>query len=81
VRRPPTQAAFGSKFPLDQLHDGLKCPNCGERRVRVYFEVPGEPKARAEAGAAGFSTLKGKVKSGSDVRAVHLPMHSERYST
>jgi hypothetical protein len=37
----------GSKFPLDQLHDRLKCPKCGERRVKVYFEVPGEPKARA----------------------------------
>jgi hypothetical protein len=37
----------GSTFPLDQLHGRLKCPNCGERRVKVYFEVPGEPKARA----------------------------------
>jgi hypothetical protein len=24
----------GAKFPLDQLHGRLKCPNCGERRVR-----------------------------------------------
>jgi low affinity Fe/Cu permease len=37
----------GSKFPLDQLHGRLKCPNCGERRMEVHFEVPGEPKARA----------------------------------
>jgi hypothetical protein len=36
----------GSKFPLDQLSSRLKCPKCGERRVQVYFEVPGEPKAR-----------------------------------
>src|SRR6202035_3195933 len=36
----------GHKFPLDQLSSRLKCPKCGERRVQVYFEVPGEPKAR-----------------------------------
>ena len=36
----------GDKFPLDQLSSRLKCPKCGERRVQVYFEVPGEPKAR-----------------------------------
>ena len=28
-----------SKFPLDQLHGRLKCPKCGERRVKVYIEV------------------------------------------
>jgi hypothetical protein len=32
----------GSNFPLDQLSSRLKCPKCGERRVKVYFEVPGE---------------------------------------
>jgi hypothetical protein len=36
----------GSKFPLDQLHGQLKCPNCGEQRLKVYFEVPGERRAR-----------------------------------
>jgi hypothetical protein len=34
------------QFPLDQLHARLKCSNCGERRVQVYFEVPGEPSRR-----------------------------------
>jgi hypothetical protein len=42
----------GSKFPLDQLHGRLKCPNCGERRVQVFFEVPGEPQARTVRAAS-----------------------------
>src|SRR5256885_16437170 len=37
----------GEKFPLDQLASRLKCPRCGLRQVRVYFEVPNQPMAIA----------------------------------
>jgi hypothetical protein len=60
----------GSKFPLDQLHGRLKCPNCGERRVKVYFEVPGaRGRMRLDAGAADLSAAKGKESVAMCVRA------------
>lgn len=37
----------GENFPLDQLSSRLKCPQCGLMKVRVYFEVPRQPNARA----------------------------------
>jgi hypothetical protein len=37
----------GEAFPLDQLASRLKCPQCGLMKVRVYFEVPNQPNARA----------------------------------
>jgi len=33
----------GERFPLKRLSEVLKCPRCGERKVRVMFEVPNEP--------------------------------------
>jgi len=36
----------GYKFPLDMLQSRLRCPKCGQQRLTVFFEVPGEPKAR-----------------------------------
>jgi hypothetical protein len=31
----------GRAFPLSQLSSRMMCPNCGERRVLLTFEVPG----------------------------------------
>ena len=31
----------GRAFPLAQLASRLMCPNCGERRVHVLFDIPG----------------------------------------
>jgi hypothetical protein len=57
------------KFPLDLLQSPLRCPNCGQQRLTVYFEVPGEPKGaygqggrvRGEPGApfVGVITIGG----------------------
>jgi DNA-directed RNA polymerase subunit RPC12/RpoP len=35
----------GEPFPLDQLESRLKCPRCGQRRVKVVFEIPNRPQA------------------------------------
>jgi hypothetical protein len=54
----------GAKFPLDQLQSRLKCPNCGERRVQVFFEVPGEPRARAmKAAGCGVPASRRRSKA------------------
>lgn len=37
----------GELFRLDMLASRLKCPNCGDRNVRVEFEPPGASKAAA----------------------------------
>src|ERR1700684_201424 len=47
----------GSKFPLDQVGSRLKCPKCGERRVQVYCEVPGESRTRG-AGCASKTSQR-----------------------
>jgi|SRR5471032_474061 len=31
----------GRAFPLSHLGSRLMCPNCGERRVELLFDVPG----------------------------------------
>jgi hypothetical protein len=31
----------GRGFPLAQLQSRLMCPNCGERKVLITFDVPG----------------------------------------
>jgi hypothetical protein len=31
----------GRRFPLSQLASRLQCPNCGENRVELLFDVPG----------------------------------------
>jgi hypothetical protein len=33
--------ARGRAFPLSMLASRMMCPNCGERRVLLTFEVPG----------------------------------------
>lgn len=35
----------GAGFPLSQLATRLMCPQCGERRVIVSFEMPDEPSS------------------------------------
>jgi hypothetical protein len=37
----------GETMSLDLLADRLRCPNCGNRKIQVYFEVPGQPAKRA----------------------------------
>ena len=37
----------GERFPLDQLAARLKCPICGNRSIKVFFEVPNQPHAKA----------------------------------
>jgi hypothetical protein len=31
---------------LDLLAERLRCPSCGNRNIRVFFDIPNEPKAR-----------------------------------
>lgn len=31
----------GRAFPLARLASRLRCPNCGEMRIQVLFDVPG----------------------------------------
>lgn len=35
----------GEAFPLKLLASRLKCPNCGQMTVKVWFEVPNQPNA------------------------------------
>src|SRR5579862_7911736 len=51
----------GCKFPLDRLGSRLKCQKCG--RVQVYFEVPGEPRARTAKAAGSTSKASRRVSS------------------
>lgn len=37
----------GEKMPLDRLSALFRCPNCGNRKITVAFEVPNQPKAEA----------------------------------
>ena len=34
-------ATRGRAFPIARLADRLRCPNCGDMRVMVAFDVPG----------------------------------------
>ena len=34
-------ATHGRAFPLARLASRLRCPNCGEDRIHVLFDVPG----------------------------------------
>jgi hypothetical protein len=40
----------GDMFPLDQLENRLKCPNCGSRQIKIIFSVPGSPRAQRKEG-------------------------------
>lgn len=31
----------GRAFPIDGLHDRLRCPRCGNRKIQVTWSVPG----------------------------------------
>jgi hypothetical protein len=33
----------GRSFPLSKLASKMMCPNCGERRIYLTFDVPGSP--------------------------------------
>jgi hypothetical protein len=33
----------GRRFPLSQLASRLQCPNCGDGRLELLFDVPGTP--------------------------------------
>jgi hypothetical protein len=35
-------------FLLDQLENRLKCPNCGPRRIRIFFSVSDSPEAQRQ---------------------------------
>ncbi len=37
----------GDAMPLDRLAELFRCPNCGNRKIAVAFEVPNQPKAEA----------------------------------
>jgi hypothetical protein len=39
----------GKGFPLSALESRLKCPACGSRQVRLLYDVPSEPSAKARA--------------------------------
>jgi hypothetical protein len=45
----------GDMFPLDQLENRLKCPNCGSRHVKIIFSVPGSPEAQSQHRRGGIS--------------------------
>jgi hypothetical protein len=44
----------GDLFPLDQLENRLKCPNCGSRHIKIIFSVPGSPEARRKQNRGGY---------------------------
>lgn len=33
----------GRRFPLSQLASRLQCPNCGDNKLELLFDVPGSP--------------------------------------
>jgi hypothetical protein len=35
-------------FPLDQSENRLKYPNCGSRRIRIFFSVSDSPEAQRQ---------------------------------
>ena len=36
----------GERFPLARMQEVLKCPKCGQRKMRVLFEPPSMPKPK-----------------------------------
>jgi hypothetical protein len=36
----------GERFPLARMQEILKCPKCGQRKMRVLFEPPSMPKLK-----------------------------------
>lgn len=34
----------GRGFPLTRMDEVMRCPRCGNRKVRVTFDVPGNPR-------------------------------------
>lgn len=45
-------ATRGRKFPVTMLNSRLKCPSCGSSPVRVFLDVPSQPKPEAARGVA-----------------------------
>jgi hypothetical protein len=39
----------GGMMPLERIASLLKCPQCGSREVKVYFEVPNQQQANRAA--------------------------------
>jgi hypothetical protein len=37
----------GERFPLARLPEVLKCPKCGFRKVRVFFQLPNNSNKKA----------------------------------
>jgi predicted RNA-binding Zn-ribbon protein involved in translation (DUF1610 family) len=37
----------GDRLPIDSLAGLFRCPKCGNRAIRVAFEVPNQPNAQA----------------------------------
>jgi hypothetical protein len=33
----------GRRFPLARLASRLRCPSCGDLKVKILFDVPGQP--------------------------------------
>jgi hypothetical protein len=36
----------GAAFPVSMLAEGLRCPQCGSRRVALVYNLPGSPIAK-----------------------------------
>lgn len=36
----------GERFPLTRMQEVLKCPKCGQRKMRVLFEPPSMPEPK-----------------------------------
>jgi hypothetical protein len=34
----------GEHMPFAHLHERLKCPGCGSRKISVWFEAPNRPR-------------------------------------
>jgi hypothetical protein len=46
----------GELMPLELLHDRLRCPKCGNRKVQVFFDIPNQP-AQKRAVACKVNTV------------------------
>jgi hypothetical protein len=42
----------GEQLPLDALHERLKCPKCGNRKITVFFSEAGVPLGSCGADAS-----------------------------
>jgi hypothetical protein len=39
----------GEHMPLDAMHERLKCPKCGNRKITVFFDAPNQPAQKRAA--------------------------------